>query len=75
MWPFKKNKKKDDLDDNIVIECPKCSNVVTQEPLEDSFEDKKLVCKECGIDLFWLNCPECETGYCTAEKNAPCPGC
>lgn len=75
MWPFNKKNKKDNLTDTIAIECPKCSKIVAQVPLDDSFENRKLRCEECNIALFWINCPECETGYCTAEKNAPCPGC
>ena len=63
--------KKNDI---IEIYCPKCDEINSL-PFENSLKDQVITCKNCGIRIYWKNCPKCDTGWYTLNKDEECPSC
>ena len=61
-------------DEAVQIQCEACQ-ATNDFALPDPAGDSTMTCPGCGAALYWRDCPECETGYASNRKDAPCPEC
>ncbi len=69
---MKKRKQADMLD----IHCEKCREINYKEFEEVVTQEvATIVCKNCGAKIYWKNCPRCETGWYSNDRDCKCPDC